>query len=97
MNGEELEEGETEGRVWGQGRDFHLRVKLMLYFSLSSQFLKHSLYSNVFYSILLRKKLKLLFKIAFPKSLFNLHHYVYVRVCLSVFVYLLITPFVSLK
>ena len=60
MNGEKLEEGETEGREGSREEIFILELNPCFIF-LSSQFLKHSLYSNVFYSILLKKKyLKLL-------------------------------------
>jgi len=56
MNGEKLEEGETEGREGSREEIFILGLNPCFIF-LSSQFLKHSLYSNVFYSILLRKNI----------------------------------------
>ena len=56
MNGEKLEGGETEGREGSREEIFILELNPCFIF-LSSQFLKHSLYSNVFYSILLRKNI----------------------------------------
>lgn len=61
MNGEKLEEGETEAEK-GQGKRFHLRVKLMLYFSLITIFKTFFIFKCVLFYFTEKKKIEIAFK-----------------------------------
>lgn len=96
MNGEKLEEGETKRQRRVKGRDFHLRVKLMLYFSLITIFKTFFIFKCVLFYFTEKKNWNC-FQIAFQKSLFNLHHCVYVCVCVCLCLYTCWLPLSLLK